>query len=143
MGVYLIFPKSWSDIIVFFVMYVCVSPSEVSYESCLSWRTMSYNPLSQSRPAAQGCLCYIFGNESADLHYHQLWWTQSKLILAIHSLLSSYSSRKQKTRRGWSAYSRRGAFLNFGRRGHLFEGSGDLKWSFSQFNFLVLQYNVI
>ena len=96
--------RYWSVLMFFFVVYVCVSPSEVWDGSCLSWRTiLIYNPLSQSRPAAQGYLGF-FGNESADLLYHQLWWSicsawtslqslacvwrQPKLILIIHSLLS-------------------------------------------------------
>lgn len=53
--------RYWSEIIDFFVVYVCVSPSEVWDGSCLSWRTiLIYNPLSQSRPAAQGYLGFFW-----------------------------------------------------------------------------------
>ena len=70
-GAYLIFPKTWSDMIGFFVIYVCVRPSEVSEGSSLSLEELrNITPIAgQYLPHEVG---WALGHESADLHYHPL-----------------------------------------------------------------------
>jgi len=71
-GAYFIFPKSWSDIIVFFLQYMYVSVPQKSRKDPVSREELHNIMTPLTGLGLLHKVGWASGNESADLHHHPL-----------------------------------------------------------------------